>query len=112
MMIFPKPLDIWYPTLIFCYLIGEVAGYLREVVFCGGEYALARVIRVLYDDQASTGCGDDTDGASAAIQRVARAAPIEVPYNHYGAACPLGQLRQWGEDLAHLLVAGRVKTVS
>ncbi len=48
-MIFPQPLEVWYPLFIFCYAIGEVDGLFAQVVFGGGEDALLLITGMLGD---------------------------------------------------------------
>ncbi len=90
MVIFAEPLNVGCAVFVFKYLVGEVGGYLAEVVFDGGEDALLLVVGVVGYEQADTGGGDDADGASAAIEQVIGGALIEVADDQDGAACTLG----------------------
>ncbi len=60
-VIFSKPLDVGDTRLVFCHLVGEIAGFFAQIVFCGGEDSLMLLVRVLGDDQACAGSRDDTD---------------------------------------------------
>ena len=70
------------------------------------------LVGMLGDDQASASSGDDADGASAAIQGIGRGAFTEVAYDQDGTIGALSQLRQGGEDLSHVLIAGYSKAPS
>src|SRR5579864_7414492 len=107
-MILPQPVEVWHPICIFCYAIGEVGGLFAQVVFCGGEDALLLITGMLGDDQAKTGCGDDADRTSAAIEEIGRAPLTQVSYDQDRAGGTFGQLCQWSQDLSDILIAGLV----
>ena len=71
-MILPQPLEVWHSVFLFCYAVYEVGGLLAQVVFGGGEDAFVLLTGMLGDEQSQTGCGDDADRTSAAIQEIAR----------------------------------------
>jgi len=106
--VFFEPLDRGDTRLVFPDLIAQVRSFLAEVVFGGGEDALVLIIRVLGDEQAGAGSGDDADGASTAIESIVRGTFLEVADKEDGTAGALGQLGQGSEDGADILVTGGV----
>ncbi len=60
-MVFPQPLDVWYPNFIFLYSICDIGGLLAQVVFGGGEDALIRISGMWGYDQCKTGDSDNAD---------------------------------------------------
>ncbi len=78
MVIRAEPLDGGNVVCIGDDLVDQVARFFTEIVFGGDEETLVFVRRVLDSEEASTNCGNGTDGAATSIEWVLGTALIEM----------------------------------